>query len=260
MLPHFKGNDFIGLYECKRTGYKFWRPEEIAGNEDFYKEISNAWTNYYRKERWEYPHVRKYLKKEYRVLEIGCGRGYFLRSIEGMVQSATGIEFNKEAIQNKVTNFEVLDQPLSQISSDGKKFDVVCSFQVLEHIVDPNSFIKEALSCLEDDGTLILSTPNHDCMVFKLQEDIFDAPPHHIGAFNIHSYKKISAYMNAAIHKVVTEPMEIMIPPVTEKTRGNFLYRVARFASRKLLKASYVINNEPGRTILVFLKRNSPDL
>jgi hypothetical protein len=69
--PHLGGHDAIDLYECLRTRYRFWRPEEVAGKDDFYRELSKAWRGYYRSSRWEYDATaRKVTACEIRVETI----------------------------------------------------------------------------------------------------------------------------------------------------------------------------------------------
>jgi len=104
----FEGLAEVDLYECQVTGHRFWRPETIAADEETYHLLSAAWPGYYRSDRWEYRFVRNALRRTDNVLEVGCGRGNFLRSLEGRVLNASGIELNTEAIENKVTKFDVL--------------------------------------------------------------------------------------------------------------------------------------------------------
>jgi 2-polyprenyl-3-methyl-5-hydroxy-6-metoxy-1,4-benzoquinol methylase len=190
----FGGITDVGLYRCTRTGYRFWRPERVAGDEGFYQAVSSAWANYYRTERWEYPLARKYLPREASILEIGCGPGHFLKSVEGMVPSGMGLEFNSEAIHNKVTSFPIMRCSIEQFSTHRRgEFQFICAFQVLEHVLDPFSFIQSALECLVKGGLLVMSTPNHDHGAFKSQRDAFDLPPHHIGHFDARTYDAIAA-------------------------------------------------------------------
>src|SRR5262245_17387445 len=69
----------LHMFECQQTGYRFWRPSSIAGDEQFYRYLSSKWPNYYRSERWEYPLVREMLTESDRLIEVGCGRGFFLK-------------------------------------------------------------------------------------------------------------------------------------------------------------------------------------
>lgn len=203
----FHGALEVGLYQCEVTGYKFWRPEDIAGDENFYKKLSDVWPNYYRMERWEHAFARKYLKDKKDVLEIGCGPGHFLKSLEGgAVVNAMGIEFNTKAISEKVTKFPISPISIESLSATGEhQFDMIYAFQVLEHIIDPYSFIKSSIDCLKEDGLLMFSTPNHNHPVFKNQLDAFDLPPHHIGVFDPLIYQKIGKLFGLKILDVIIE-------------------------------------------------------
>ena len=120
ILAAFGNVEEIHFYECEATGMRFWRPTSVAGDEGFYRILSAAWPNYYRSERWEYSHVRKILRSSRRVLEVGSGRGYFLKSIEGSVADALGLELNESAISTKVTTFDV-HKKLSKRSLNGSQ-------------------------------------------------------------------------------------------------------------------------------------------
>src|SRR5262245_16798914 len=105
----------IYLFECEETRYRFWRPVSIAGDGAFYTYLSGLWQDYYRPERWEYPFVRRLIDRSCRVLEVGCGRGFFLKSIEDRVAGGMGIEFNVDAIAGKVTRLDIVNTPVERI-------------------------------------------------------------------------------------------------------------------------------------------------
>ncbi len=145
----FEGIPELHLFECRATGYRFWRPASVAGDEAFYAYLSGIWPGYYHEDRWEYPLVRNVVPPSARVLEVGCGRGFFLRSLEDKIADGMGLELNTGAISNAVTRFPIVNETIEQ-SADRQPaaFDVVCSFQVLEHVTDPRSFIAGCLECL----------------------------------------------------------------------------------------------------------------
>lgn len=204
--PAFGRSSEIALYRCRRTGYLFWRPEDIAGDEAFYIALSAAWANYYQTDRWEYARARRYLEGKNSALEIGCGRGYYLRSIEGIVPHALGIELNSDAIRDKVTKFPVMRASIDELAmARAGEFQVVHAFQVLEHIADPFRFLESALRCVADGGLVILSTPNHDYETFRRQQDAFDLPPHHMGHFDASIYESIAAVFGLEVVEIAAQ-------------------------------------------------------
>jgi SAM-dependent methyltransferase len=246
----------LDLYKCQTTGYRFWRPVGVAGDEQFYRDLSAAWPQYYPDWRWEYQHVPARVKRGDRLLEIGSGRGYFLRFIEERVKSATGLELNREAIVEKVCRAAVLPMTIEAIAAQaGEKFDVVCSFQVLEHIPQPDAFLRACVAALAPCGQLILSTPNSDHVAFQRKEDAFDLPPHHIGHFSLEVYAKLAKLYGLELERVFVEPQEFSLPPVTEQTAKTFSSRAMCYAMRIIGQTLYDLCGEPGPSLLVVLRK-----
>lgn len=101
------------------------------------------------------------------VLDAGCGVGYgtaFLadaahRAVGGDVDESS-IAYARERYARSNTDFVVLDATAMPFP-DGS-FDVVCSFETIEHVTDPAVFVMEAARVLRPGGTFILSTPRVD--------------------------------------------------------------------------------------------------
>jgi len=89
--------------------------------------------------------VLRQLSKDARILEVGCGNGFLLKALydKGYV-NVSGVEPSMEAaaksdplIRDKIT-VDVLGPATYKPGT----FDLICFFQVLEHMSDPNSFLK----------------------------------------------------------------------------------------------------------------------
>ena len=130
-----------------------------SGEESFYLELSQAWSEYYRSSRWEYEHALRHCGSSDRLLEIGCGDCHFLRLVEPRVREAVGLELNRAAVGRKSVAARVLVQTIEDFAPAAREtFDVVCTFQVLEHVINPRSFLENALACLKPGGRLLVST------------------------------------------------------------------------------------------------------
>lgn len=251
VLPSFGGAKDIGLYECSRTGYRFWRPACVAGSEDFYHSLSHSWHNYYRTERWEYPATRDRIRRGMRVLEIGCGRGYFLKSLEATGARCEGLELNSQAIDGKVTNSPIHLATIEDFANAKTgSFDVVCSFQVLEHIVDPYSFLKAAAACIPPGGMLAISTPNRQYCPHEHQEDAFDLPPHHMGHFDASTFRRIAPLVGLSQPEIRIQPRTFTPEPVSDVTHGTWAFKLAGAGAKMMLNLAYRATREPGPNLL----------
>ena len=108
-----------------------------------------------------------------RVLEIGCGSGYFLFKVnESLRQSAktlAGLEVSYEQLLKFCARFKRFPQveclpvlaSAESIPLPDSSFDLVVSSEVLEHILHPDIAMREIYRVLKPGGTFCLTTPSH---------------------------------------------------------------------------------------------------
>lgn len=108
--------------------------------------------------------VKKYLKSNSSLfLDVGCGNGFVLSKLrdEGY-ENGYGIDisklFIKEARKKRIKNVSVYDG--INLPFNDQKFDLIGSFNVLEHTSEPEAFIKNQISKLKFKGILIVACPN----------------------------------------------------------------------------------------------------
>lgn len=249
--------NYAELHQCKTTGYKYWLPPELAGKDDFYRALSAAWPNYYRNTRWEYASSMNLVEKNDVCLEVGCGRGYFLKSIESRCKKSVGIEFNKEAIDQKVCNSDILDLDISELGNTGDKYNKIFSFQVLEHIPEPMPFLLNCLRLLKPGGLLVISVPNDEWVVHSNMEDPFNLPPHHIGCYSYSVFQQLSEILGAEITDVRIQPANFPGIEVTERTGSKLLWRIFSRVTRAIGSPVLRYLREPGHTMVVIFAKKS---
>lgn len=113
----------------------------------------------YQRLLFAYIEVEKYIKGN--VLEIGCGDGYGTRHLVNLAEKYTAVDKYKTKNQEnlKGANFIQTQVPILDLFEDNF-FDVVVSFQVIEHIKQDDVFISEIFRVLKPNGICIITTPN----------------------------------------------------------------------------------------------------
>ena len=111
-----------------------------------------------------YRFARGYCRDK-RVLDIGCGEGYGANYLAQSAKAVLGADYNSDAINYAKGKYAKYNLSFSLINFTqppnlNEKFDVICSFQVIEHIKDVNFFLKNIKAQLDAYGTFICSTPN----------------------------------------------------------------------------------------------------
>lgn len=105
------------------------------------------------------------LAKGKRVLDVACGEGFGASLVADIARSVIGVDISEEAIQHASVTYAKpnlafhLGDATSLNFPDGS-FDVVVSFETLEHISEQEQMIAQIRRVLTSDGVLVISTPN----------------------------------------------------------------------------------------------------
>lgn len=118
--------------------------------------------------------ILKYRRKG-RLLEVGCGKGEFLRSamkyfdVEGVDISKYAINSIKPKFGEKVKVNNIEKESLKQ-----NNYDAIAAFNLLEHLKEPEFTIKKIHNSLKRDGILIGSVPNNFSLIGKFATNIMN--------------------------------------------------------------------------------------
>lgn len=206
----FSGIDQLRLFECGDTGYRYFFPFETVGDEAFYQELQAAHDrrglNYDRDWSPDHQVAFEQVSAGDNLLEIGCNRGKFLMRAREKTQSVTGLEFNElAAAQARAKGLNIVGDSIAEHAAGfPEQYDVVCAFQVLEHITSVGAFISDSLAVLKSGGRLIISVPNNEPYFQRFSKyEVLNLPPHHVGLWNIGTFRRLPQFFGVELEHFV---------------------------------------------------------
>ena len=112
--------------------------------------------------------------KGLRVLDIGCGGGLLAEPIARLGASVTGVDALESNLKTAKTHAEQMGIDIDyqhgtieqMVSAQHKPFDAVMNMEVIEHVVDPRSFIADCGAMVKPDGLMFCSTLNRTAKAF----------------------------------------------------------------------------------------------
>jgi SAM-dependent methyltransferase len=156
-----------------------------------------------------------------RLLDIGCSTGLFLNQMQqlnhwevhGVEPVASAVDFARQRFGLQVFHGTLLDSDYPD-----QFFDVVTLWDVLEHVAQPNSSLREIYRILRENGLLVLKVPDPYCWQARLFGPSwigYDAPRHLFGfprevltqQLNIIGFDLVDAYSLAGGFYAFTDSM-----------------------------------------------------
>ena len=216
-----RGFNYVICFKCL-TIYTSPRPTETILKDFYFKsDVYKTWAKYIfpkgdtarRKEIVE-PRINQIQswinkkKKLERSLEVGAGYGTFSKSLKSkkIFKKVIVIEPNKKLSEIcKQKGLVVINDTFFNFKPR-EKFDLISSFEVVEHLFSPKNFLKKSYNLLKKDGIICLSMPNalgFDTLILKSNSTTFDHE--HLNYFNVESFKIL-------LRKIGFKQIEITTP------------------------------------------------
>ena len=98
------------------------------------------------------------------ALDVGCGAGLLAEPLARLGAAVTAVDAAPELIEaaraHATAQGLAIDYRAAGVEALDGEYDLVTAMEVIEHVADPQSFVRDLAARLAPDGLLILSTPN----------------------------------------------------------------------------------------------------
>ncbi len=151
-------------------------------------------------------------RKHNKILDVGCGRGWFLQEAKKRGWEVYGTEYSDAAI--KLCESDGLKMTQGQLQSDtflNDEFDIITSFEVLEHINNPNEDMDYIYKFLRKGGLFYCTTPNFNAYLrfyLKAEYNII-VYPEHLTYYTKRTLKKLMKRHKFKTSKMLTTGISV---------------------------------------------------
>ncbi len=175
------------------------------------------------------------IPEQARILDAGCGRGDFLDGFVRLGLQASGIDREpSSAVVGRPSTVRYCDMENDVFPFEDCTFDAIFSKSVLEHLFDPESFLKECKRVLRPGGRLILMTPDWISQMKIFYDDYSHRQPYTVtgvkDVLDIFGFKATHAELFYQLPvlwrypalKIVSRILQRVVP-VTSKSEMKFI-------------------------------------
>lgn len=205
---------------------KFYREDFYADEYKYFNDSSLDVQNSdleYNKKLWESDHssLNQYYNGELKtILDIGCGWCKYLEWCKSNGYDVVGLDPSPESSEyGKSLNIDVRTSNFEQMVDLDKRFDLVVLKNVLEHVIEPESFLSQINKNYMGSGSLLqIEVPNEfNPLQVSAQRlhglnDWWVAPPAHLNYFSKDSLRNLCEAVGFKLVKVKSSfPMEMFL-------------------------------------------------
>jgi ubiquinone/menaquinone biosynthesis C-methylase UbiE len=176
-----------------------------------------------------YEHWHRYafalsLVKDKRVLDAACGEGFGAALLAGDARDVLALDIDSESVTHATRRYEAKENlrfaqaDVTQLDHlPSASFDVIVSYETLEHVLQQTQMLKGFARLLKPDGMLLLSTPD--------KKNYTDATgminPHHLRELYADEFQAlISAHFNAS--KIYTQKLLFQSVLYAQSEQGKY--------------------------------------
>ncbi|MFZ0282150.1 MAG: class I SAM-dependent methyltransferase [Bacteroidales bacterium] len=196
--------------------------------------------------------------KKGKILDIGCGTGYFAATMIKGGWDVTGIEPNTKARDFASHHFGIDVRKPEEISSlPSGYFDCVTMWHVLEHLEDPTGYAAEILRLLKPGGVCLAALPNCSSFDAKYYREYWAAydVPRHLRHFTPETFSVFAEKTGFQLSGIQPLPLDVFyISMLSEKFKGTQLHVLTGLTKGLLFAILSLFKKGKSSSLIYFLR------
>jgi len=186
------------LLECD-CGLRFFSPAR-AGDAAFYRAAYArgplwAWQQRPPQDHADFLAAQHHIGPGDQVLDVGGHGGAFARLMPDGARCTVIDPYGDEDPASGVLR-ETAAEHARRLPGH---YDMVCAFQVIEHVEDPHALATDMLACLRPGGLFILAGPTWPSPLTELPNIAMNAPPHHLSWWSPRAFERFAARLGLRV-------------------------------------------------------------
>ena len=250
----------VNLFFCQNckhrfTDYNSIKKKEEYKNDYFVSKHPNWFQNIdFRLFEYLCEIINKNSKKS--ILDVGCGNGKFLEFVSNYNDklNLTGIDYYRNKKNKKI---KFIYGNINKLQTT-KKFDVIISIMVIEHILNLKEFITRQKKLLKKNGIIINVTINESSLLYKIArllkifnfikpiEMLYDK--HHLNHFSKYSLQKL--YKENSLRIVKEKTILLNLNSLTLPKTNKIISFFYRFCLKFIFFVETIIGNKSQQILI----------
>jgi 2-polyprenyl-3-methyl-5-hydroxy-6-metoxy-1,4-benzoquinol methylase len=197
-----------------------------------------------------------------RLLDVGCGLGYFLDAAQDVGFDVAGVEFNPGAVRamREKYAFKVYEGGLDAVPASEAPFDVMTMFDVIEHLHDPFGDLHRIHQLLRPGGGLVITTMDSESFTSRLlgkRVEDFRRIREHIYFFSRETLTKVLESCGFRVYKIASRGHTFELSFLMERMRiiNSPIFGGAKWMVEHLGMGRWRVSIDPHTKMIVYAQK-----
>ncbi|HVK62781.1 MAG TPA: class I SAM-dependent methyltransferase [Bdellovibrionales bacterium] len=236
------------IFMTQQPHARLYEASYFHGDGSGYENYRSEFPAHYRSFRSRLNATQKILGRMGRLLDVGCALGHCGKAAKDLGWDTYVTDVSPFAVNEAARNFGLKASvaPIDSLPFEDRAFDCITLFDVIEHVSDPLSFLKEIRRTLRSDGIVQISTPDISSFTARIMGSKWYhyKPGEHLLYFNRKTLTSVLEVSGFEVIRIEALPISMRFGDILKRLMRYWSsgFTIALRISEKLGLADKIIN------------------